>query len=430
MAAKTSERTKSAAHGSADSTSFKVPMQLSNRLLRSIAKEFGTPTYVYNLDLVTQQYKNAYEFINWPKLQIFYAMKANYNPDILKSLRSCGASVDTVSPGDVRLALKNGYTPDRLLYTAVNITDAEMREVKELGVLMNLGELSRLEKYGKAYPGTEVCLRFNPEVKAGEFVQIQTAGVLSKFGILMEDIGKVKKIVSKYKLKVVGLHSHTGSGIAETEKFFESMKKIASLATRENFPHLQFLDFGGGFKVPYKPGEHRIDYVKFGEEITKLISSFSERYGRPLKLYFEPGKYMVAESGYLLVEANTIRNNRGRIIVGVNSGFPQLIRPLLYGAYHHIINVTNPKGKLIKCDLAGNVCEGGDVFAENRLIPKIRENDKVALLCAGAYCFAMGGDYNSRPMPAEVIVKSGVATLSTPRESSVEFAERIMRRNE
>ncbi|MDE1865202.1 MAG: diaminopimelate decarboxylase [Candidatus Micrarchaeota archaeon] len=430
MAAKTSEHAKSAIHVSPESTFFKVPMQLSNRLLRSVAKEYGTPTYVYNADLIVQQYKNAYKFIKWPKLQIFYAMKANYNPDILRLLRDCGACVDTVSPGDVRLALKNGYPPGKLLYTAVNITDAEMREVKELGVLMNVGEISRLKKYGKAYPGTEICLRFNPEVKAGEFVQIQTAGVLSKFGILMEDIETVKKTVSKYRLKVVGLHSHTGSGIADTEKFFESMKKIASLATRENFPHLRFLDFGGGFKVPYKPEEHRIDYVKFGEEITTLISSFSERYGRPLELYFEPGKYMVAESGYLLVEANTIRNNRGRVIVGVNSGFPQLIRPVLYGAYHHIINVTNPQGKPTLCDLAGNVCEGGDVFAENRLIPKIRENDIIGLLCGGAYGYAMGGNYNLRPMPAEVIVRWGAAIRSTRRKSSAELADQIMRRNE
>jgi diaminopimelate decarboxylase len=411
-------------------TFFEVPSQLSNRLLRSIAEEHGTPTYVYNGKLIVQQYTRAFDFIQWPKLKIFYAMKANYNTDILKLLSMCGAYVDTVSPGDVRLALKNGYTSDRLLYTAVNITDAEMREVKELGVLMNIGELSRLEKYAKAYPGTEICLRFNPEVKAGEFIQIQTAGELSKFGILMEDIERVRKIVAKYNLKVVGLHSHTGSGIAETEKFYESMKKIASLATRENFPDLRFLDFGGGFKVPYKPGEHRIDYVEFGANITKLMSSFSQRYGKPLELYFEPGKYMVAESGYLLVEANTIRNNRGRIIVGVNSGFPQLIRPVMYGAYHHIINLTNPNGKIIKCDVTGNVCEGGDVFAANRPIPKISEGHKLALLNGGAYTFAMGGNYNLRSMPAEVMVLEGETFLSTRRLSSAELVERIMRRNE
>ncbi len=327
---------------SKSTTTFEVPLQLSNRFLRSVAKEFGTPTYVYNGDLIARQYRQAYNFIKWPKLQIFYAMKANYNPDVLSLLEACGSHIDAVSPGDVRLALRNGYTPNRILYTAVNITDAEMAEVKELGVLMNIGELSRLEKYGNAYPGTEICLRFNPEIMAGEFVQIQTAGEISKFGILMEDIDKVKKLVAKYNLRVVGLHSHTGSGIADTGKFYQSMKKIASLATRENFPHLRFLDFGGGFKVPYKPGEPRIDYVKFGAEITKLMTSFSDRYGRLLELRFEPGKYMVAESGYLLVAANTIRNNRGRIIVGVNSGFPQLIRPVMYGAYHHII-IANPK---------------------------------------------------------------------------------------
>jgi len=411
-------------------TFFEVPSQLSNRLLRSIAKEHGTPTYVYNGDLIAQKYRQAYEFIKYPNLQIFYAMKANYNTDILGLLEACGAHIDAVSPGDVRLALKNGYTPDRLLYTAVNITDAEMNEVKELGVLMNIGELSRLEKYAKAYPGTEICLRFNPEVMAGEFVQIQTAGELSKFGILMEDIEKVKRIVAKYNLKVVGLHSHTGSGIADTGKFYQSMEKIAALATRKNFPDLRFLDFGGGFKVPYEPGEHKVDYARFGAEITRLMTSFSDRYGKPLELRFEPGKYMVAESGYLLVEANTIRNNRGRIIVGVNSGFPQLIRPVMYGAYHHIINLTNPTGKIITCDQTGNICEGGDAFAKNRKMPEIREGDILAILNAGAYCYSMGGIYNLRSMPSEVMVVEGKPFLSTRRKSSEELVQQIMRRNE
>lgn len=411
-------------------TFFEVPSQLSNNLLRKIADESGTPTYVYNGNLILKQYTETFNFIKWPDLKIFYAMKANYNPDILRMLGSVGAHIDAVSPGDVLLAMKNGFTPDKILYTAVNITDAEMREVHGYGAIPNIGELSRLRKYGEAYPGTEIVIRVNPLVTAGEFRKIQTATALSKFGILPDDLSTVKQIISDHNLTVVGLHSHTGSGIKNTKKFFRSMKKTAAWALPENFPKLRSLDFGGGFKVPYEPGEHRIDYKWFGGEITKLISSFSERYGKPLELHFEPGKYMVAESGYLLVEANTIKNNKGKIIVGVNSGFPQLIRPVMYNAYHHIINLTNPNGKIVECDITGNICEGGDIFAKARGIPEVREGDQLAILCGGAYCYSMGGIYNLRPMPAEVIVMNGVPSLSTRRITTEELVQKIMRRNQ
>ncbi len=385
---------------------------LTNEQLLNAAKTYGTPLFVYDGDAVVQHYRELYDFIKWPKLKIHYAMKANYNFELLKLLNANNASLDTVSPGDVMLALKAGFTTDRIIYTANNMTDEEVEMVYNMGVLMNIGSLSRLEKFGKTHPGSDVCLRFNPDVVDGAHAKIMTGGDLTKFGILLKDVETVKEMVAKYKLNVVGLHEHTGSGLQHTESVLQSMKNIMAIATKENFPNLKFLDFGGGFKVPYKPDEERVDYVKMGNDITTLFSDYCEKYGSELEMYFEPGKYIVAEAGYLLVEVNTIKNNNSRIIAGCNSGFPQLIRPIMYDAYHHIVNISNPNGQVNLYDICGNICETGDRFAEQRELPEVREGDLLSIENAGAYCYAMGGYYNLRPMPAEVVIANGQVKLA------------------
>jgi diaminopimelate decarboxylase len=344
----------------------------------------------------------------------------------LKILNQNNASLDLVSPGEATMALKLGFTQNRLLYTANSMTDEEMHYIKKLGLLFNIDSLSRLEKFGKAFPGSSVCVRFNTDVVAGEEDKVCTAGDATKFGILIKEVDKVKEIVKKYNLKVVGLHEHTGSGIAETAKFMKAINNILNMATRENFPDLEFIDFGGGFKVPYKPEEKRIDYVAFGKEIAQTFTGFCKKYGKELYLYFEPGKYIVAECGYLLVETTTIKNNNGRNIATTNSGFPQLIRPVLYNAYHKITNLSNPDGKPKKFDITGNICETGDLFAAERQISEIREGDILAIHNAGAYCYSMGGIYNLRPMPAEVIVQEGKDRLSRKALSTEELAQSLI----
>lgn len=401
-------------------------MCLSDEILLSAAAGNGTPLFVYDGDAVLQHYHDLYDYINWPKLKIHYAMKANYNFRMLQMLNEAGACLDTVSPGDVCMALRAGFPVDRILYTANNMTEAEMREVKATGVLMNIGELSRLEKFGQAYPGSRVCIRFNPDVKDGDSKNTMTAGDLTKFGILLKEVDKVKAIVTRYQLKVVGLHEHTGSGIQRTESVYQSMTNLMAIATPENFPELEFLDFGGGFKVPYKPEESRIDYAAFGAEITRRFGEFCTRYGRELSMYFEPGKYVVAEAGYLLVTVNTLKDNNGRLIAGTDSGFPQLIRPVFYGAYHHIRNLSNPNGVKKVYDVCGNICETGDLFAEQRELPEIREGDVLAIENAGAYCYSMGGVYNLRPMPAEVLVRNGQAVLARRRLGTAELINQIV----
>lgn len=399
---------------------------ISHQSLLDYANKYGTPLYVYDGNQILNRYKELYEFIDYPKLKILYAMKANYNVGILKLLKKNNAYLDTVSPGEVMLALKLGFTKDEILFTSNNITDAEMNEVQETGVLFNIGAISSLEKYGKSFPGNNVCVRFNPDVYAGENKYVQTAGAITKFGILMSDLDKVLEIAAKYKLKIVGIHEHTGSGIGQTEKVFESMNNLLSIATKENFPDLEFIDFGGGLKVNYTPTAQHIDWKKFGEKVSKVFTEFCKNYGKELYMYFEPGKFVVAESGYLIIQVNTIKNNRGRLIAGTNSGFNHLIRPLLYGSYHHIENLTNPNGKKYLYDVCGNICESGDCFAEQRELPEIREGDLLVIKTAGAYCYSMGSIYNLRSMPSELLVIDDQEYLITKKLSSSQIADLII----
>ncbi len=406
--------------------------ELSENLLVNTAKKYGTPLFVYNGYLIIERYNDFFNFIklksdknNKSNLRILYAMKANYNPEILKLLKKQGAYLDLVSPGEAILALKLGFRKEQLLFTENNMTDEEMHKIKKLGILMNMGSLSRLEKFGKTYSGSEVCIRFNPDVIAGEHEKVITGGDLTKFGILLSDLNKVKNIVKKYNLKVIGLHEHTGSGISDMAKVFQSMQNLMNIATAQNFPHLKFMDFGGGFKVPYHPDETRVNYAEFGLKVSKMFEKFCKAHDRNLDLYFEPGKYIVAESGYLVIKVNTLKNNRSRIIAGTDSGFNHLIRPVMYNAYHHITNLSNPKGKLKKYDVVGNICETGDTFASDREIPEIREGDLLAIHNAGAYCYSMGSIYNLRPMAAEVLYVNGKFRLISKRLSEEEIINNL-----
>lgn len=399
---------------------------ISDESLLEFAKEYGTPLYVYDGDLVVERYRDLFKFIPYDRLKIHYALKANYNPGLLTLLRDAGAGLDTVSPGEVVYALKLGFPRERIIYTANNMTDAEFEQVLAMDVVMNIGSLSRLRKIAKQHPGMKLCLRFNPDVCDGDNEKTMTGGDLTKFGILLESVEEVKALVKEGNLRVIGLHEHTGSGLQHAESVYQSMDNLMAIATPENFPDLEFLDFGGGFKVPYKPEERRVDYVAMGAEIARRFTAFTERYGRRLDMLFEPGKYMVAEAGHLLTEVNTIKHNRTRVIAGCDSGFPQLIRPVLYGAYHQIRNLSNLAGKPVVYDVCGNICETGDRFAEQRELPEIREYDILAIGNAGAYCYSMGGVYNLRPMPGEIVVSGGKVVSERRKLTTEELAVQIL----
>lgn len=399
---------------------------LNPDLLLSLAKEYDTPLYVYDGDMVAARYRDLFRFIPYAGLKVCCAMKANYNPGLLTLLRDAGAGLDTVSPGEVVMALKLGFPKERIIYTANNMTDEEFEQVLATGVVMNIGSLSRLKKIAETHPGLSLCLRFNPDVCDGDNAKTMTGGGLTKFGILLEAVEEVKAIVREGKLRVIGLHEHTGSGLQRAESVYQSMENLMAVATPENFPDLEFLDFGGGFKVPYKPDEAWVDYAAMGAEITRRFEAFTARYGRRLNMLFEPGKYIFAEAGYLLTEVNTIKRNRSRVIVGCDSGFPQLIRPVLYDAYHQIRNLSNPDGGPQVYDVCGNICETGDRFAEQRELPEIREYDILSIQNAGAYCYSMGGVYNLRAMPSEVVVSGGKVVYLRKRLTSEQLCGQIL----
>ena len=395
-------------------------------LLKQIVATYGTPTYVYDLDRIRSQFQYLKDALPWPRLTICYAMKANYNIHVLKCLEKIGAGIDAVSPGDLLMALECGFDLSRIIYTANNMTDEEADTVAGTGVLMNIDSLSRLEKMARKYPGTRMALRFNPEVVDGEHDNIKTGGALTKFGILLEDAKKAASVAKQYNIQIVGLHEHTGSGLVNPDSILNAMKNMMTIADKAQFPDLEFLDFGGGFKVPYRENELRIDYKQMGKKIAGLFSRFCRTYGREMRLIFEPGKFLTAQAGTLLVEVNTIKQNRTRTICGTNSGFPQLIRPMFYGAYHHIENISNPGGSPQKYDICGNICETGDLFAKDRKVSDIREGDILAIQDAGAYCYAMGGVYNLRPMPAEIIIDGNDFYLSRKRQSPDELVRSIL----
>lgn len=395
--------------------------------LNGFAKENQTPFYIYDMNYIINKYEKLKKSFPWKHVQVFYAMKANFNPHILRIMKEHGFCLDTVSPAEVILAKKIGFDTKHILFTANNMTDAEMHTVKEQGVLFNIDSLYRLEAYGKAYPGSEVCLRINPDVIAGESANVVTAGDLSKFGILLGDVKQAVQIARENQLKIVGLHEHTGSGISDTGKVFESMKNLLAIVNAEDFPDLEFVDFGGGFKVPYEPDEKENDYEAFGEKAVALFEEHVKRYGKDLKMYFEPGKFTVADSGCMVVQVNTVKNNKGRLIVGTDSGFPHLIRPVLYDAYHHVVNLSNPQGETKLYDVYGNTCESGDCFAMQRELPEIRVGDYLAIMNAGAYCRSMASEYNLRPLPAEYVIYNGDVITAKRKLTHEELADRMLK---
>ncbi|MEO8173650.1 MAG: diaminopimelate decarboxylase [Sediminibacterium sp.] len=399
------------------------------RQLLSIAGQFGTPCYCYDFDVIREKYRSLMAAFPEQDLTVYYAMKANSNPHILALLSELGACIDAVSLGEVLLALQVGFQKEKIMFTANNITLDEMDEVAALGVTFNIGSLSELRKFGKTYPGYPVCLRINPGIVAGSHGNIQTGGDLTKFGILLMDVPKACQIAVKYRLPIIGLHKHTGSGIKDLDKFLAAAERLLQLAQPEQFPDLQFVDFGGGLYVAYKPDEEAFPFDLFVEGINAKVSECSKRYGRKIKLFFEPGKYLVAESGYLLIEVTNLKQNNGRLIAGTNSGFPQLIRPVFYQAYHHIVNLTNSTGKYKVYDICGNICESGDNFAERRPMPEIREGDILAIENAGAYCYSMGGVYNLHPMPPEIMIDGGKVALIRQGMSVKELISSILKQS-
>ena len=371
--------------------------------LKNLVDRYGSPLYCYDLDLIGEKYDFLKDNIKNSK--VLYAMKANYNPSILKLFLKRGAGIDAVSLGEVMLALRIGFSSNDILYTANNSAQREIEEVHKKGILINFGSVGQLERFVATHPSTEVCLRFNPEVIAGDHEYTATAGPDSKFGIRLSDMPEVKKVIKDYNVKVIGIHQHTGSGLSDEDDFYQGIIFLTALI--DLFPDLKFVNVGGGIGVPYKEGQKSIDVKSVGKTLRRMIPDEFE-------IHVEPGKHLVAESGHLLVEVTDIKKTKNKTIVGVNSGMSQLIRPVLYGAYHHITNLSNSDGEKKTYDVVGNICETGDNFAIDREISQIRLGNTLAIHNAGAYCYSMGSNYNLRPMPPEVTYRGEKTSLSRP----------------
>ncbi len=387
---------------------------LSHLELEKIATEFGSPLYIYNTPQIDLQYKKLSDAFARCNAKIFYACKALTNVNILKHVQSLGASLDCVSINEVRLGLMAGFAKEEILYTPNCVDFAEIVTAKELGVNINIDNISILEqfgnKYGTSYP---VCIRLNPHIMAGGNYKISTGHIDSKFGISIHQMRHIERVVKKTNLKVAGLHMHTGSEIKDINVFLMSLQVMFEMA--EHFPHLQYIDLGSGFKVPYEAHDVETDVKKLGDQLTEALQKHENETGKKLQVWFEPGKYLVSESGYFVVSANVIKQTPAAVFVGVNSGFNHLIRPMFYEAYHRIENISNPNGTERIYNVVGNICET-DTFAWDRTLTEVREGDLLVFYNAGAYGFEMSSNFNSRLRPAEVMVKNSKAILIRKRE--------------
>lgn len=380
-----------------------------------IAEAFGTPVYVYDAEKIVEkinQLRSAFEGVN---LKIKFACKALTNISILKLMRQNGVEIDVVSPQEMTLGLHAGYSGSQITFTPSGVSFDEIEAAVEAGAMVNLDNLSVLQTFGQRYGSSVPCMiRIKPNVAAGGNAKIMTAHEGSKFGIDFRQKEEVLRIVRQYDMQVVGLHQHTGSDIKEGEAFVKAAEVIFEMA--KSFPHLRIVDLGGGFKVAYKQGDYTTDMTDLGSKLTAAFKKLSAELGRELQLWFEPGKFLVSEAGHLLVRANVVKQAPSRTFVGVNSGLNHLIRPMMYDAYHHILNVSNPQAPSETYDVVGYICET-DTFATARELPQVREGDVLSLENAGAYGFTMSSNYNSRPRPAEVLVYEGQAHLIRQRET-------------
>ncbi len=388
---------------------------MDTNLLLNIAQEFGCPTYVYDGNKIETQFDrltSAFEGVK--KLKINYAAKALTNITILKLLKNKGSGLDTVSIQEVLLGLEAGFAPEDIMYTPNGVSLEEIEEVARMGVHINIDNLSILEQFGTRHPNTPVCIRINPHVMAGGNTNISVGHIDSKFGISIHQTPHILRIIENTKMKVNGIHMHTGSDILDIEVFLYAAEILFQAASQ--FKNLDFIDFGSGFKVPYKTDDLETDIEELGEKLTVRFNDFCKDYGRDLTLIFEPGKFLVSEAGFFLAKVNVVKQTTSTVFAGIDSGFNHLIRPMFYNSYHHITNISNAEGKERFYSVVGYICET-DTFANNRRIAEIQEGDVLCFHNAGAYCFSMTSNYNSRYRPAEVLIYNGEAHLIRKRET-------------
>ena len=380
-----------------------------------IAKQYGAPVYIYDAHRIASQFdrlKSAFTSVK--NLKLHYAVKANSNLSILRLIHGLGAGLDTVSIEEVKLGLLAGVPAEQIIYTPNGVSIEELEEARSLGVQINIDNLSVLELFGQRFPDTPVCVRINPHVMAGGNSNISVGHIDSKFGISIHQVPHIKRIVDLTGMHINGIHMHTGSDILDIDVFLYAAEILFEAA--KSFDNLEFIDFGSGFKVPYKKDDIETPIEEFGQKLSERFNSFCKSYGKELTLSFEPGKFLVSQAGKFVAKVNVVKQTTSTVFAGVDSGFNHLMRPMLYGAYHEIENLSNPDGKPRFYSVVGYICET-DTFGSNRRISEINEGDLLVFHNSGAYCFSMASNYNSRLRPAEVLWINGKAELIRERET-------------
>lgn len=380
-----------------------------------LAETYGTPLFVYDAQIIQRQYQRLKNTLSGvPKHRIHYACKALTNISILRLLRSLGAGLDAVSYQEILLGLEAGFAPEDILYTPNSVSIEELEAALKLGVHVNIDNIETLEYMGVHHPNRAFCLRINPHILAGGNSKISVGHIDSKFGISIHQLPLVKRLVETLNIRIEGVHMHTGSDILDVEVFGQAAELLFEVARQ--FEGLEYIDFGSGFKVKYKEGDIETDMEQFGEMITERFNAFCAERGEELTLIFEPGKFLVSEAGTFLARTNVVKQTTSTIFAGIDTGFNHLIRPMFYGAHHEMVNLSNPTGKPRIYTVVGYICET-DTFGWNRRLNHIRPGDILAFQNAGAYCFSMASNYNSRYRPAEVLVHEGNAHLIRRRET-------------
>ncbi|MFQ3214121.1 MAG: diaminopimelate decarboxylase [Marivirga sp.] len=387
---------------------------MENKKLVALAEKYGTPLYVYDADKMASQYQRLNSAFEGVDLRIKYAVKALSNISVLKWMKKQGAGLDVVSIQEAYMGIEAGFSPEEILYTPNCVSMDEIVEAVEMGLIINIDNISILEQFGHKYKDTvSCCVRLNPHIMAGGNSKISTGHIDSKFGISILQMRHLLRVIQTYDIQVVGLHIHTGSDILNYEAFLRGTEIIFEAS--EDFPNLDFIDFGSGFKVAYREGDVTTDIESLGEELSKRFKLFCEQRGKALELWFEPGKFLVSEAGYFLSKVNVIKTTPATVFVGVDTGLNHLIRPMMYDSYHTIENISNDGATPRVYTIVGYICET-DTFGTDRKLNEVREGDIIAIKNAGAYGFSMASNYNSRFRPAEVIVRGEQDYLIRKRE--------------
>jgi diaminopimelate decarboxylase len=379
-----------------------------------LVEKYDCPLYIYETIIMKQQYERLIKAFNLKRLKINYACKALNNISVLKYFKSLGTGLDTVSIQEVKIGLLAGFSPEEIIYTPNCVSIEEISQAVELGVKVNIDNLSILEQFGHLYPHYPVCIRVNPHIMAGGNSKISVGHIDSKFGISFHQTPHIHRIVKAHDMIIEGIHMHTGSDILDIDVFLQGAEILFQVATE--FKDLQYIDFGSGFKVPYKEEDIETDIEELGDKITTRFKAFCKSYGRNLTLMFEPGKFLVSQSGVFLVRVNVVKQTTSTVFAGVDSGLNHLIRPMLYDAYHKIVNISKTEGRSRIYTVVGYICET-DTFGVNRKMTEINEGDILAFYNAGAYCHTMSSNYNSRYRPAEVLLHEGKDYLIRRRET-------------